>query len=75
MAIPKAFSPKATPCSSAPQWRIAGTPAQQGHEAASMALVGHGKATASSGMQERPLTPTETLLTVKGTTHHLPHCF
>lgn len=71
MAIPKASSPKATQCSSAPPWRTAGTPAQRGPGAASMASAGHGKATTSSGMQERPLTPTETLLIVKGRTHHL----
>lgn len=71
MARLKASSLKATQYLSAPLWRTAGTPAQRGPGAASMASVGHGKATASSSMQERHLTPTETLLTVKGRTYHL----
>lgn len=69
MARLKASSLKATQYLSAPLWRIAGTPAQRGRGAASMASVGHGKATASSSMQERHLTPTEILPTVKGRTY------
>lgn len=71
MATLKASSLKATRCSSAPPWRIAGTPAQRGPGAASTALAGHGMETASSGMPGRPPTPTGTLLTVKGRIRHL----
>lgn len=71
MATLKASSLKATRCLSAPPWRTAGTPAQRGPGAASMASAGHGTGTASSGMPGRPPTPTGTLLTVKGRTCHL----
>lgn len=75
MATLKASCLKATRCWSAPPWRTAGTPAQQGPGAASMASGGPGKGAASSGTRERPLTPTETLLTVKGRAQHLAALF